>query len=272
MTPLQNRPSSPAASAAHQSLDIRDIVLCGLALALALALWWRGPIGQWASYHAFADQREAWGIPHAADVLSNLPFAVAGLWALWAGRAAPRIGAWLPWRGFALALVATAAGSSAYHWAPHNASLAFDRLPIAWACAALLCAFLAERRDARWARPTVLATAIALASASVALWWGSELAGRSDLRTYLFVQFLPMLLVPAALLMRLPRQGRSILPDTAWWGLLAGYVVAKGFELADHAVLDALGGWVSGHTLKHLAAAAAAAWILRAAQRAGQLR
>lgn len=123
--------------------------------------------------------------------------------------------------------MATAAGSSAYHWAPHNASLAFDRLPIAWACAALLCAFLAERRDARWARPTVLATAIALASASVALWWGSELAGRSDLRTYLFVQFLPMLLVPAALLMRLPRQGRSIVPDTAWWGLLAGYVVAR---------------------------------------------
>ena len=37
MTPLQNRPSSPAASAAHQSLDIRDIVLCGLALALGFA-------------------------------------------------------------------------------------------------------------------------------------------------------------------------------------------------------------------------------------------
>ena len=103
--------------------------------------------------------------------------------------------------------MATAAGSSAYHWAPHNASLAFDRLPIAWACAALLCAFLAERRDARWARPAVLAAALALASASVALWWGSELAGRSDLRAYLFVQFLPMLIVPAALLMRLPRQG-----------------------------------------------------------------
>lgn len=249
-----------------------DLVLIGLAVALALALLLHGPIAQWNGYHAFADQREAWGIPHAADVLSNLPFAVAGLWALWVGRAAPRTSAWLPWRGFALALVATAAGSSAYHWAPHNASLAFDRLPIAWACAALLCAFLAERRDTRWARPAVLATALALASASVALWWGSELAGRSDLRPYLFVQFLPMLLVPAALLMRLPRQGPSALPDAAWWGLLAGYVIAKGFELADHALLDALGGWVSGHTLKHLAAAAAAAWILRAVQRAGQLR
>ena len=41
---------------------------------------------------------------------------------------------------------------------------------------------LAERRDARWAHPGVLAAALLLASASVALWWGSELAGRSDLR------------------------------------------------------------------------------------------
>ena len=47
----------------------------------ALALLLHGPIAQWASYHAFADQRELWGIPHAADVLSNLPFAIAGLWA-----------------------------------------------------------------------------------------------------------------------------------------------------------------------------------------------
>jgi hypothetical protein len=181
------------------------------------------------------------------------------------------MGAWLPWRTFALALVATAAGSATYHWAPHNASLAFDRLPIAWACAALLCAFLAERRSIRWAQPAVLASALALASAAVALWWGSEIAGHSDLRAYLFVQFLPMLIVPAALLLRLPRQTHSAVPDSAWWSLLAGYAIAKGFELADHVMLDALGGWISGHTLKHLAAAAAAGWILHAAQRAARL-
>lgn len=262
--------SSMSSSTATSSR--RDLVLIGLTAMLALALLLYGPIAQWGGYHAFADQREAWGIPHAADVLSNLPFAFAGLWSLWTARAAPRTGAWLPWRVFAFALVATAAGSSAYHWAPHNATLAFDRLPIAWAFAALLSAFLAEHRDVRWARPAVLATTLALASASVALWWASELLGHSDLRAYLFVQFLPMLIVPAALLMRLSRQGPSAVPDAAWWGLLAGYAIAKGFELADHAVLDALGGWVSGHTLKHLAAAAAAAWILRAVQRARQLR
>lgn len=258
-------PSSTAAASRH------DLVLLGLAAVLALALMLHGPIAQWAGYHAFADQRSAWRIPHAADVLSNLPFALAGLWALWAARGEPRTGAWLPWRAFALALVATSAGSAAYHWAPHNASLAFDRLPIAWACAALLCAFLAERRDIRWAHPAVLVPALGLASAAVALWWASELAGRSDLRAYLFVQFLPMLIVPAALSMRLPRRSASAVPDAAWWAVLAGYALAKGFEMADHVVLDALGGRISGHTLKHLMAAAAAGWILHAARRAVRL-
>ena len=53
------------------------------------------------------------------------------------------------WRLFAAAVTLTAVGSSVYHWQPNNASLVVDRLPIAWACATLLCAFLAERADAR---------------------------------------------------------------------------------------------------------------------------
>ncbi len=245
------------------------LALLVLAALLALGLLLHGPIPQWASYHQFADQRGWLGLPHAADVLSNLPFALIGLWALWARREEPRREAWLAWQAFAAALVATAAGSSLYHWAPDNASLAFDRLPIAWACAALACAFLAERVDARWGSARVLGAALLAASASVALWWWSEQAGRSDLRPYLFVQFLPMLLVPAALLMRLPRRDPAAAPDAAWWGVLAGYALAKALEVADQGVFDAL-GVVSGHTLKHLAAAGAAGWLVAAARRAAR--
>lgn len=245
-------------------------MLPALAALLALALLAHGPVAQWATYHAFADQRAAWRIPNAADVLSNLPFALVGLWALWVSRELPRGGSMAAWKAFAFALVCTAAGSATYHWAPHHASLAFDRLPIAWACAALLCAFGAERLDPRWSRPAVLAAALALASASVALWWLSEAAGRSDLRAYLFVQFLPMLLVPAGLLLRLPRRCASALRAAAWWTVLGGYALAKGFEAADHAVFEQV-GFVSGHTLKHLVAAAAAAWVLRAAMRAARI-
>lgn len=255
-------------------LSPRGIVLLALTLALGIALGLHGPIPQWASYHQFADQRSWLGLPNAADVLSNLPFALIGAVFLGAMRGRPRTEASLAWTAFALALMATAAGSAVYHWAPHNASLAFDRLPIAWACAALTCAFLAERIDPRWGRPAVLATALVLASASVALWWWSEVTGRSDLRPYLFVQFMPMLLVPATLLMRLPRRWPTAAPDRAWWGVLLGYGIAKALEVADHAVFERLGA-LSGHTLKHLVAAAAAAWLLRAvwhAARDDQLR
>lgn len=252
-----------------QRLSEKALGLAALAALLALGLLLHGPIPQWASYHVFADQRGWLGVPNAADVLSNLPFALIGGWALWSGRGLLRSDASLAWRAFAGALIATAAGSAMYHWAPHNASLALDRLPIAWACAALSCAFLAERLDARWGAPITLAAALAAASASVLLWWWSEQLGRSDLRPYLFVQFLPMLLVPAALLMRLPKRFDSAAPDAAWWGVLLGYAIAKGLELADHAVFDGLGA-ISGHTLKHLVAAGAAAWLLGSAQRAAR--
>ena len=54
-----------------------------LALALATALAGLAPaVAQYADYHAFADQRTLWGLPFAMDVLSNLPFAVMGVWGL----------------------------------------------------------------------------------------------------------------------------------------------------------------------------------------------
>lgn len=235
------------------------LLLLALTALLMSALGLHGPVLQWPDYHAFANQRAWLGIPQAADVLSNLPFAVVGLWGLWRLHDDTRPAS-AAWRLFCLALVATAAGSTRYHLGPDNHTLAFDRLPIAWACTSLLCAFLAERFDARAARPAALAIGGLLASASVAWWWWGDLHGAGDLRAYLCVQFLPMLLVPAALLAdRKPRPGT--VPAAAWWGVLALYALAKVMELADHVVFDAL-GLISGHTLKHLFAAAGAACLV----------
>lgn len=168
---------------------------------------WHGAIPQWPSYHDFADQRCWLGVPHAADVLSNLSFALIGAWALWSRRRLPRSDASWAWCAFAAALIATAAGSALYHWGPDNASLVFDRLPIAWACAALL--------------------------------------------------------------LRLARRFEAAAPDLAGWGVLSGYALANGFELADRAVFDQF-AVVSGHTLEHLAAAGAAVVLVEAARRAAQ--
>ena len=226
-----------------------------------LALGIHGPITQWASYHQFADARP-WGmLPHAANVLSNLPFAAVGAWALWRLAGQPGMQAW---RWFAAAVTLTAVGSSVYHWQPDNAGLVIDRLPIAWACATLLCAFLAERVDARWARARTLVLA-ALTSSLAVVWWAvGQAHGQGDLRPYVFVQFLPMLLIPAALLLNLPPATPRVLPASAWWTALALYGLAKALEAADHGVLETL-GFLSGHSLKHLLAAGTAGWLLRAA-------
>lgn len=239
-------------------------LLFSLAAATAIALALHGTIPQPLGYHAFADARGWLGLPNAANVLSNLPFTLIGGWGLWRLSAPQHSPAHAAWRCFCAALACTGAGSAVYHWAPHNASLVLDRLPIAWACAALLCAFLSERVDARWGQASTLCAACIAATASVAWWWLSERQGHGDLRPYLYLQFLPMLLVPAALCMKLRVQNHSGVPDAAWWAVLALYAAAKLMEFADHTAFDAL-AFTSGHTLKHLLAATAALCVVRAA-------
>jgi hypothetical protein len=146
-------------------------------------------------------------------------------------------------------------------------TLVFDRLPIAWACASLLCAYLAERVDIRWASAPALATALAIASASVAWWWLTEQSSQGDLRAYLFVQFLPMVIVPTAICLGLERPSRPAVPNRVWWSVLGLYAMAKLLEIADQPIYDLL-GFTSGHTLKHLFAAAAAMCLLRAVKQA----
>ena len=48
-------------------------------LIAIIALFFR-PIPQPLAYHNFADHRAWLGIPNFGDVISNLPFAIVGLW------------------------------------------------------------------------------------------------------------------------------------------------------------------------------------------------
>jgi hypothetical protein len=184
-----------------------------------------------------------------------------GLWRL--SRSSAESPAPTAWVAFCVALISTAAGSAFYHWAPDNAALVADRIPIAWACAALLCAFLGERVNPRWAALPALSASVVVATGAVAYWWFTEQRGLGDLRPYLYVQFLPMLLVPAGLWLRLPPRHVNATPASAWWAVLGLYALAKVMELGDGWLLGAT-GITSGHTLKHLFAAAAGAWIVAA--------
>ena len=231
--------------------------LAGAVVAIIAALVLYGPIAQPDNYHAFADTRAWLGLPFAADLLSNLAFLVVGVIG---ARVALRLSSTMParaaWLAFFAGVVVAAFASAYYHFSPDDAGLAIDRLPIAWACAWLTCALLAERLHPRFGHPAALIAGFVLASLSVLLWYRGAVAGTGDLRAYLFVQFLPVLLIPLTL--ALLRGGFLTAGD--WLGAIALYLVAKGFELHDADVLTAT-GIVSGHTVKHLLAAGAGLWL-----------
>jgi len=220
------------------------------------------PIAQDPGYHAFADRRALLGLPNAADVLSNLGFLAAGLWG-W--RACARGHFRHPserraWRLLFAAVIATAAGSAWYHLAPDTSRLVWDRLPMAIAFMALLAALIGERADTRLGA-RLLWPLVALGVASVAWWAWTEHAGSGDLRAYALVQFLSLLAAAALLLRHRAPYSHAI----GYWLALAGYALAKLAEYADRGCFAVSGERFSGHSAKHLLAAAgvaALAWML----------
>jgi hypothetical protein len=230
-------------------------------VAAVAAMAWHGPIPQLAGYHAFADTRHWMGVANAGDVLSNLAFVAVAAWA-WAteDRAAGEDGAQRRARAaFIASLFLTALGSIWYHLAPDNQRLFFDRVPIALACASLLC--LMHARASGRASPGALPAMLLAAIASVVWWSRTEAMGAGDLRPYLLLQFAPLVLVP----LWQWQYGRPREERVHFGIAIALYVAAKALELADHAVLDAL-AVVSGHALKHVAAAVAAVFIVKASR------
>ena len=226
-------------------------------------------IPQPQSYHMFADQRSFLGIPNFGDVVSNVPFAIFGFWGLifllrssseqLSEHFLDKRERWFYLIIFA-GLVLTAFGSSYYHLEPSNARLVWDRLPMTVVFMSLVAALIAERIDLGigfWLLPVLLLIGIS----SVFQWYISELRGVGDLRFYATVQTYSVLFLFMALLFP-PRY--TFGSDLA---IVAGfYVLAKVLESLDKPIFR-LGQIVSGHTLKHLAAALAGYWILRMIKR-----
>ncbi|MEN8107484.1 MAG: alkaline phytoceramidase [Pseudomonadota bacterium] len=211
------------------------------------------PIAQPLSYHDFADQRTLLGVPNGWNVLTNLAFILAGV----IGLAGMRAHASLPivYPVFFAAIVLVGFGSGWYHLNPDNSTLVWDRLPMAIAFMALFAIVIGEYIDVRYGRwlwlPLVL-----LGMASVGYWHITELAGHGDLRPYGLVQFLPLPLILLLVWLH---------PDKHHRGryLLAAFlciVVSRLTEWFDLPIYEAT-GFISGHALKHLAAALAV-WFI----------
>lgn len=231
----------------------KTAVLIATSIAALAAVMLMHPIAQDSRYHLFADGRTYLGIPNFWNVVTNLPFlivGVSGLWELRAGKLHGGLGAAIPiYRVFFWGISFVALGSAYYHWAPSNASLVWDRLPMTLAFMAFFCAVLAEYVSVSAGR-RLLPVLLLAGLASVVSWYLGDRHGAGDLRWYALVQFLPMALLPLILLMYHAR----LKPASYLWAVLGAYALSKLAEFLDVPILHASSGLISGHSIKHLLA------------------
>jgi len=227
------------------------MTLMTLVAVIALAI--HGPTPQSQSYHAFADKREIWGIPHFFDVISNLAFVLVGLLGLYESFGSNTIKMVtenrMGYRVFFIGVALVGVGSGYYHLAPSNESLVWDRIPMTIAIMALVSIVISEFVSIRLGA-ILLIPLLAVGILSVLYWYWTETTGNGDLGPYVLVQFLPMIIIPIILVCF----NSAYTKTSGYWLLLSAYVIAKLCEHFDREIFNVL-GLVSGHTLKHLAAA-----------------
>jgi len=246
-------------SAIAEVKRFRPHLLLAIALALTLAMLAQPAIPQPLAYHHFADTRTLLGVPNFWNVASNLPFLLVGIAGLhWTLRNIEGIALELraAWLILFIGIALVGVGSGWYHLAPGNATLVWDRLPMTFAFMAFFAIILGEHFQPRLARLALWPLLLA-GVASVLYWRASD-----DLRPYALVQFLPVLLIPLVLLLYRKRGSGAV------WIALGCYVLAKLLEVFDPQVYAALGHAISGHSLKHMVAAAGM-WALLAGLKAG---
>jgi len=226
------------------------VVVAAVAAAV-VAVVVLGPITRGPAFHLYADQRVWLGIPHAGDVLSNLGFLLVAAYYL------RRQSTLVAGAGAAVSGVALIGlGSGAYHWAPSDALLVFDWFPIAMTLMIVLALVVRDRLGDVWGGLARLAGPV-MAVGSVGYWYVTGGTDGGDMAPYVAVQLVGVGLAPV---LAVVAPGRV----KAGWLVagLGGFLLARVLAHHDREILDAIG--VSGHSLKHLAAAGAAALALRA--------
>lgn len=266
---------SPESAVPLKSLSAPErALLAALALLSLVAILGPAMPTPEAVARPFADSRAWGGLPNAMNVLSNLPFAVLGVWGLrrlhWLDLAQqrdqrPAAGAGAPlseppanaldcaWLFFA-GLLVTAAGSIFYHLEPDALRLAADRAGMAVAFAGLIGFAVCERVSQRAGWPVAWFT-LAAGLLAVAVFHDT-----GNVLPWAVLQFGGVLLV---LVLSLLRPVHDAIGVKLGW-VISFYALAKLFELSDHALYEATQHLISGHSLKHLAAALAALPVFQA--------
>jgi hypothetical protein len=247
-------------------MTFRSFILLVLALCAIVGVYFLPPISQDPAYHNFADERTFFSITNFWNVISNIPFLALGLTGLYiffknyrfSRRSVAIFTLFIGVAGIGL-------GSAYYHWNPNNTTLVWDRIPMTVTFMSFFAIIVSNHINERWGF-IMLPPLLLIGILSVIVWYYSELNGNGDLRLYALVQFLPMLYIPLIVF---------IYPTPAIVRIeivviILLYAVAKFFESRDAMVYNSE-EIISGHTIKHLFAAAAIYFILKTVKR-GSLR
>ena len=239
----------------------RTWFVVGLTIASIAAAFLLPAVPQPMAYHDFADKRAYYGFANFLDVTSNAGFLIAGLAGLVVALSPKTVfespsERW-PYAIFFVGLVLTAAGSGYYHLAPDNERLFWDRLPMTIAFMSLIGAQIVDRMGRR-AGLILLGPALLVGAASVFYWIATERAGAGNLVPYAILQAYSVFMV---LLIAVLHPSRYTRGSDIYW-VFGAYVLAKVFETFDKQILE-IGNIVSGHSLKHVAAAVAGLIVMR---------
>jgi hypothetical protein len=218
------------------------------------------PQPQDPSYHLFADHTTLLGIPNFSNVISNLPFIGVGLYGLTLLKKSTATKSMVViYAVLFCGILLIGFGSAYYHYAPDNNHLVYDRIPMTIVFMGFLSAVIGECIDVK-AGALLLFPLVILGIFSVLYWYYTELNGHGDLRLYGFVQFYPMVAIPLVLVI-FPSPAKNSDWRFLMW-VVIWYVIAKVLERFDAAIY-ATTGFISGHSLKHIAAAVATWYMVK---------
>lgn len=217
-----------------------------ISAAAVIACFFIKPIFQDEQYHHFADTRTLFSIPNFWNVITNVPFVVIGIIGLVKLQSVntplkPNY-CW-----FFIGIFLTGFGSAYYHQLPENLTLIWDRLPMTISFMSffsiIVAKFIDENAGKKFLYPFLI-----FGFLSIVAWVLTD-----DLRFYALIQFLPIVLVLIILFL----SKKELAYKKYFWLMIVFYTIAKFLEGYDDAVYKITSETMSGHALKHLAAAGA---------------